>query len=149
MTQWLQWLWPSYYHEALKIFHVEINHLQTPNTNGLWAFKVICLELYLLNLLPVSNIWIKGALFQTFRSHQCPAYSMGLKKATRFNQNTFSRSWIKGRLEGINTAFVIFKSLSQSGDTHLQHRELQSELCQWKQCWWDAAPHQHWTGLGT
>lgn len=33
--------------------------------------------------------------------------------------------------------------------THLRRRELLWELCQQTQCWWDAAPRQHWTGRGT
>ena len=33
--------------------------------------------------------------------------------------------------------------------THLPHMAPLWELCQQTQCWWDAAPHQHWRAPGT
>lgn len=45
--------------------------------------------------------------------------------------------------------FKLEATCSKRECTHLRHMAQQSKLCQRTQCWWDAAPHQHWRGLGT
>lgn len=81
-------------------------------------------------------------------------HGIGVKKQQHKNKPGFNQItkqfWAGHRNKSVKPTLILpLTYLHKTGCTHLRHMALLSKLCQRKQYWWDAAPHQHWKGLGT